>query len=377
MRGILDDLRQIRDRAFHAAALTFRRLAEREGAPSCCSSKTCTGRTPSRSTSSPTSRRSNRDVPLLLVRWRGRRCSSAERTGARGPRRSRSASTSPRWTRVTAATSPTMLLKKLPEVPAALRELVIGGSEGNPFYMEELVRMLIDQGAITVAPERWSLDPARLLAAQVPATLTGVLQARLDRLPPEERETLQLASVIGAMFWDRTLIALDPRGREDAEGAGAPGAGPAGRGGRGRRAAGVCVPAPPAASGDVLHRVEAHPARRARQGGAMARRADGLPDRRHAGCHGGALRAGGRASHGRRVPHACCRARGQALCARHGADACRARSRTGPRGRERACPSALLAPVEGSRGFAEPPVAARGAARGDPQARGAGRGSER
>ena len=40
------------------------------------------------------------------------------------------------------------LLKKLPEVPAALRELITGGAEGNPFYMEELVKMLIDQGAI-------------------------------------------------------------------------------------------------------------------------------------------------------------------------------------------------------------------------------------
>ena len=43
------------------------------------------------------------------------------------------------------------LLKKLPEVPAALRELVTGGAEGNPFYMEELVKMLIDQGAIADA----------------------------------------------------------------------------------------------------------------------------------------------------------------------------------------------------------------------------------
>lgn len=36
------------------------------------------------------------------------------------------------------------LLKKLPEVPAALRELITGGADGNPFYIEELVKMLVD-----------------------------------------------------------------------------------------------------------------------------------------------------------------------------------------------------------------------------------------
>jgi predicted ATPase len=91
------------------------------------------------------------------------------------------------------------------------RELVTGGSEGNPFYMEELVKMLIDQGAIEVGPERWSLNAQRLLATQVPATMTGVLQAKLDGLPAPERQTLQEASVIGQMFWDRALQALEPQ----------------------------------------------------------------------------------------------------------------------------------------------------------------------
>ena len=90
------------------------------------------------------------------------------------------------------------LLKKLPEVPVALRELVTGGAEGNPFYMEELVRMLIDQGAIEAGEEAWKVNAERLLLTKVPTTLTGVLQARLDGLPAPERLTLQQASVIGA-----------------------------------------------------------------------------------------------------------------------------------------------------------------------------------
>ena len=67
------------------------------------------------------------------------------------------------------------LLKKLEPVPAALADLVAGRAEGNPFYMEELVKMLIDQGAIATAGERWTLHPDKLLATKVPPTLTGVL----------------------------------------------------------------------------------------------------------------------------------------------------------------------------------------------------------
>ena len=104
------------------------------------------------------------------------------------------------------------LLKKLPEVPAALRELVTSSAEGNPFYMEELVKMLIDQGAIQTRSsdgEAWSVNAERLLVTQVPPTLTGVLQARLDGLPPAEKRALQQASVVGTVFWDQALAAIE------------------------------------------------------------------------------------------------------------------------------------------------------------------------
>lgn len=69
--------------------------------------------------------------------------------------------------------------------------------------------MLIDDGAIQVSGEHWQLVPDKLLAAHVPPTLTGVLQARLDSLPAPERLALQQASVIGFVFWDQALAALD------------------------------------------------------------------------------------------------------------------------------------------------------------------------
>ena len=101
------------------------------------------------------------------------------------------------------------LLKKLDDVPSTLRELITGGADGNPFYMEELVKMLVDEGAIRAGGEHWSVVPERLVATHVPQTLTGVLQARLDGLDPVEKLALQQASIVGFVFWDQALAAID------------------------------------------------------------------------------------------------------------------------------------------------------------------------
>ncbi|MEW5718106.1 MAG: adenylate/guanylate cyclase domain-containing protein, partial [Chloroflexota bacterium] len=100
------------------------------------------------------------------------------------------------------------ILKKVPRVPETLRELIVSGAEGNPFYLEELVKMLIDEQVIIPGEEEWRVEPARLATLRVPSTLTGVLQARLDSLPGGERDTLQRASVVGRVFWDSAVAAL-------------------------------------------------------------------------------------------------------------------------------------------------------------------------
>lgn len=103
------------------------------------------------------------------------------------------------------------LLQNLADIPTSLRELIVGGANGNPFYMEELVKMLIDEGAIDCTAENWQIQPGRLMSLHVPQSLTGVLQARLDAMPASERLALQQASVIGHVFWDQALAALDPQ----------------------------------------------------------------------------------------------------------------------------------------------------------------------
>jgi len=80
--------------------------------------------------------------------------------------------------------------------------LIADNAEGNPFHVEELIKMLIDDGIIVRGRETWSVSPDGLKAVSIPATLTGVLQARLDRLPEEEMVLLQKASVVGRIFWD-------------------------------------------------------------------------------------------------------------------------------------------------------------------------------
>jgi len=97
------------------------------------------------------------------------------------------------------------LLQRLPDAPASLRTLLTRAADGNPFYMEEVLNMLIDAGAIDTGAEHWTLHAERLREVRVPETLTGVLQARLDGLPAVERHALQLASVVGASFWDSAL----------------------------------------------------------------------------------------------------------------------------------------------------------------------------
>src|SRR6266851_3429066 len=79
---------------------------------------------------------------------------------------------------------------------APLKPLLIARTEGNPFFLEESVRTLMETGVLVGAPGAYRL--ARPLEGlQVPATVHAVLAARIDRLPPEEKRLLQTAAVIG------------------------------------------------------------------------------------------------------------------------------------------------------------------------------------
>jgi class 3 adenylate cyclase/tetratricopeptide (TPR) repeat protein len=79
---------------------------------------------------------------------------------------------------------------------APLKRLLIARTEGNPFFLEESVRTLVETGVLVGEPGAYRLAQA-LPTIQVPATVQAVLAARIDRLPPEDKRLLQTAAVIG------------------------------------------------------------------------------------------------------------------------------------------------------------------------------------
>jgi class 3 adenylate cyclase/tetratricopeptide (TPR) repeat protein len=96
-------------------------------------------------------------------------------------------------------------LLEIEDLPPAVRQLILDRAEGNPFYVEEVIRSLLDQ-KLVVSRE----DPAggrphwyatrEIARIAIPDTLAGVITARLDRLDEEAKHTAQTASVIGRTF---------------------------------------------------------------------------------------------------------------------------------------------------------------------------------
>src|SRR6266487_1021926 len=118
------------------------------------------------------------------------------------------------------------------EMPEVLRHTILSRAEGNPFFVEEIVRMLIDQKILIYEEGSWHVgtqkeallgelaNPAGppddtlldlhyvLPLARIPDTIQGVLAARVDLLNPIEKLVLQHASIIGRTFWLAALLEL-------------------------------------------------------------------------------------------------------------------------------------------------------------------------
>jgi predicted ATPase/class 3 adenylate cyclase len=93
------------------------------------------------------------------------------------------------------------------ELPATLRQRVLDRAEGNPLYVEEVVRMLIDRGAVVRSGGRWvATSPAGDVA--VPESIEALIRARLDTLPSVDRAMIQTASVVGRVFHRSAVAAL-------------------------------------------------------------------------------------------------------------------------------------------------------------------------
>lgn len=89
------------------------------------------------------------------------------------------------------------------------RDLIIQKSEGNPFFVKELIYSLISQGALVREENRDNWKQSRpVTSLDLPDSLQSLLMARIDRLSAGERRILQMAAVIGSTFWINALQAL-------------------------------------------------------------------------------------------------------------------------------------------------------------------------
>ncbi len=102
-------------------------------------------------------------------------------------------------------------------LPAGIRDRIVETAEGNPLFVEEMLRTLIDDGVLRLDDGAWvaTADLSRLSA---PDTIQALIMARLDRLQDEERAVIQRAAVVGQVFFWGAVTELSPEDARPAVG---------------------------------------------------------------------------------------------------------------------------------------------------------------
>jgi tetratricopeptide (TPR) repeat protein len=95
------------------------------------------------------------------------------------------------------------------DLPREARARVTAVAEGNPLFVEETLRMLVDHGVLQSLDGRWTIT-GDLASVTIPPTIHALLTARLDRLEPEQRTVTERASVVGRSFWWGAVSELSP-----------------------------------------------------------------------------------------------------------------------------------------------------------------------
>jgi class 3 adenylate cyclase/predicted ATPase len=102
-----------------------------------------------------------------------------------------------------------------PEVlPRETRRLLLERAEGNPYYIEVFLRSMIRKGVLIhdAREDRWKAT-REVETLELPDTLQSLMLARIDRLSAEERRVLQIAAVVGPVFWSNVLYAMSQNGK--------------------------------------------------------------------------------------------------------------------------------------------------------------------
>jgi class 3 adenylate cyclase/tetratricopeptide (TPR) repeat protein len=95
-------------------------------------------------------------------------------------------------------------LLAIDDLPATVRGRILERAEGNPFFLEEIIRHLIDEQFLVHQDGRWRTAPG-IEDVEIPDTVQGVLAERIDLLEPHAKRVLQSAAVVGRVFWPGSL----------------------------------------------------------------------------------------------------------------------------------------------------------------------------
>jgi class 3 adenylate cyclase/tetratricopeptide (TPR) repeat protein len=102
-------------------------------------------------------------------------------------------------------------------LPPEIRDRIVEAAEGNPLFVEEMLRTLIDDGVLRRDDGAW-MATADLSRLSAPGTIQALIAARLDRLQDEERAVIQRAAVVGQVFYWGAVTELSPENDRSAVG---------------------------------------------------------------------------------------------------------------------------------------------------------------
>ncbi|HEY5947798.1 MAG TPA: AAA family ATPase, partial [Kofleriaceae bacterium] len=100
------------------------------------------------------------------------------------------------------------LLARCRDIPEDTTQAAVEMTGGNPAFLEQLVRLFMENGAIDASGPVWRLDPDLAADTELPVSIEEAIEARIAALEGEERDLLEKAAVFGNVFWVSAVIAL-------------------------------------------------------------------------------------------------------------------------------------------------------------------------
>jgi len=92
-------------------------------------------------------------------------------------------------------------------ISPAARDFIVARSGGNPFFVEEIIKTLIEKGVLEQRGDTW-YAVREVVETDIPDSIEGVLRSRLDLLPSRQKQVIQRASVVGRIFWEKIVSEL-------------------------------------------------------------------------------------------------------------------------------------------------------------------------